>query len=434
MFIKKIEIYNFKSIEKQIINFSPLTMLVGANASGKSNLINVFRFIQNIITDGIENAVALQGGIQYVTNANLQKGEKIEISFIIDVRNETWIRHLSDKKYALEVEEVECKFVIQPNKKGMGYAIPYDYIKMSYDCYSYDATAVKEEKYKPLNLSCSTTFERKSRTSSVKVKHKVYSASGLASEEENNKKLIDAFNDDRAAEFFASITNQEKNELMLFRLSLLLPPSFYENTFIRIFDFDPKELKKSSSMASTRMLEENGSNLASVLQTILRNKEQKNKLSTLLKEYLPFVENVSIENNPDKSFSYKIRECYNSKAFYANFLSDGTVSILALIISLYFEDESKIVILEEPERNIHPKLLSNLLASAEDVSLDRQVIITTHNPEFLRHANIENVRLVSRNDCGKTRVTSPMESSTVLAFLKNDLGLDDLFLQDMLED
>lgn len=60
---------------------------------------------------------------------------------------------------------------------------------------------------------------------------------------------------------------------------------------------------------------------------------------------------------------------------YANFISDGTVSIIAIILALYFELDSEIIILEEPERNIHPKLLKNLLSSAEDVSSEKQVII-----------------------------------------------------------
>lgn len=51
MYIKNMTIKNFKSIEEAEIEFNPLTMIVGANASGKSNIINVFRFIENIMTD-----------------------------------------------------------------------------------------------------------------------------------------------------------------------------------------------------------------------------------------------------------------------------------------------------------------------------------------------------------------------------------------------
>ena len=129
MYIKNIKIKNFKSIEETKIDFSPLTMFVGGNASGKSNIINAFRFIQNIITYGIDNAIALQGGIQYIANANLPKGEKIEISFTIDVSNEMWLRHLQNRKFALEVEEIDYSFAIQPNKRGLGYHIAYDFIK-----------------------------------------------------------------------------------------------------------------------------------------------------------------------------------------------------------------------------------------------------------------------------------------------------------------
>ena len=152
----------------------------------------------------------------------------------------------------------------------------------------------------------------------------------------------------------------------------------------------------------------------------------------MLNEFLPFVEGISVENNIDKSFSYKMQERYSNRTFHANFLSDGTVSLLAIIIALYFEDLSNIIILEEPERNIHPKLLANLLASAEDVSSEKQVIITTHNPEFLKHIKIENVRLIQRDSQGYTLISTPGNSETVKCFLQNDLGLDDLFLQDML--
>lgn len=92
MFISNLKIKNFKSISSADINFEPLTMLVGANASGKSNLINVFRFISNIATDGIDNAIALQGGMPYLANASLPKGTPIEIAFTLDLSNEGWIR------------------------------------------------------------------------------------------------------------------------------------------------------------------------------------------------------------------------------------------------------------------------------------------------------------------------------------------------------
>ena len=427
MYIKSLMVHNFKSIDTVQIDFNPMTMIIGANATGKSNIINVFRFIEDIMTDGVENAIALQGGIQYIANANLSRGEPIEIQFTIDLKDEGWIRHIQRQKYALEVEEIVCRFVIHPNKRGMGYNIAYDYIKMIYDCNSYDSSASKDERYAPLGIEYSTEFERKNRNSSVKI------IPNISNSEQVDDELKRCLHEDSAGRYFSFVASEDKSELMLYRLSLLLPPYFSENTFIRIFDLDPKELKKPSSMVSTKILDENGANLASILQTILRKKERSKKLTSLLKGFLPFVDNVSVEHNPDKSVSYKIKECYYNKSFYANFLSDGTVSILALILALYFEDHSNIIILEEPERNIHPKLLANLISSAEDVSKEKQVIITTHNPELLKYASCDDVRMVTRANCGNTSVTKPSDDLTIKTFLENDLGLEDLFVQGLLE-
>ena len=97
MYIKSLMVHNFKSIDTVQIDFNPMTMIIGANATGKSNIINVFRFIEDIMTDGVENAIALQGGIQYIANANLSRGEPIEIQFTIDLKDEGWIRHIHVK-------------------------------------------------------------------------------------------------------------------------------------------------------------------------------------------------------------------------------------------------------------------------------------------------------------------------------------------------
>lgn len=419
MFIKKVSIRNFKSIKETDINFAPFTMIVGSNASGKSNLINVFRFIGNIATDGIDNAIALQGGIPYLANANMPKGEPIVIHFVLDLSEEDWVRNPRTTDLLLNVQELEYKFVIQPHLKGTGYRIAEDYLKIKYLCNE------KRAEKQIRDIECATIFHRESTKSSVKRTTEFYSDNVPQS-------VVTSLNDDRTATHFCEWVNEDKDEMMLYRLSFLLPPSFSEDKFIRIFDFDPKELKRSSSMVSTKDLSENGSNMASVLQNILRSKENRSKLTMLLNEFLPFINGISIENNLDKSFSYKVRENYSSKPFHANFLSDGTVSILAIIVALYFEESSNIIVLEEPERNIHPKLLANLLSSAEDVAKEKQVIITTHNPEFLKHAKVENVRLVTRDNQGFTTVQAPENNISVQCFMRNDLGLDDLFLQDML--
>ena len=69
-------------------------------------------------------------------------------------------------------------------------------------------------------------------------------------------------------------------------------------------------MKKSSSLTSISHLEEDGSNLANILQGLLKSKPDRKKLENLLKDCLPFVESISTESNFDKSVSYKIKEDY----------------------------------------------------------------------------------------------------------------------------
>ena len=44
--LKKLTVHGFKSIERQTIELGPLNVLIGANGSGKSNLIDAITFFQ----------------------------------------------------------------------------------------------------------------------------------------------------------------------------------------------------------------------------------------------------------------------------------------------------------------------------------------------------------------------------------------------------
>ena len=57
---------NFRSIEFAEIELSPLTVLVGPNASGKSNLLDVLRFIADAVRDGLDEAITDRGGINSI--------------------------------------------------------------------------------------------------------------------------------------------------------------------------------------------------------------------------------------------------------------------------------------------------------------------------------------------------------------------------------
>lgn len=429
MKIKKLRLQNFKSFASLDIDLNIFSVIVGANATGKSNLISAFRFIKNIMMLGIDNAIALHGGIQNIINSRCPKGSMVTVSFEIDFSEDNAVYTIKKEKLGLGITCLNYSFSIIPHKRGQGYSISNDELSISYKCYESNlspSTRTFEEKYTDLKTIFNTKYLRKTHKSNVVYTSKLNTTVGdkILSERDIDNNFD--------GNFFCDFVNRNKNELMLYRLPILLPPNFSEKNFINIYDFDPKMLKHSCSISSIKELEENGSNMAAVLQHLLKSKENRKELTTLLSNALPFVSNIGIESNLDQSYSFKIGEKYSKKMYYANFLSDGTVSVMAIIIALYFERLTEMIILEEPERNIHPMLLQKIVEMAKDVSNDKQVIFTTHNAEIIRNVSLESIIFIKRDDNGNSFAIRPSDSKAVQCFLENDLGVDDLFLQNLL--
>ena len=204
---------------------------------------------------------------------------------------------------------------------------------------------------------------------------------------------------------------------------------------ISIHDFDPKLPKKATPITGKAELEGNGNNLSIILKNITENREKRRKLFNLVKDLLPFVENLDVEKFADKSLLFKLKESYFKTQYLpASLISDGTINMTALIVALYFE-KKPFVIIEEPERNIHPSLISKVVEMMKDVSQTqkKQIVVTTHNPEFVKYAGLENILLVSRNEAGFSTISRPADKEEVKTFLKNDIGIEELYIQNLLE-
>ena len=124
-----------------------------------------------------------------------------------------------------------------------------------------------------------------------------------------------------------------------------------------------------------------------------------------------------------------ILEKYNDVKIPAPFISDGTSTIIALIIATYFQ-ENRIIVIEEPERHIHPTLISKLILMFKSVS-NKQVIITTHNPEVLKHVNLDDILFISRNNKGFSDIYNLSENDSLKPFIE-ELGIDYVFVNDYL--
>lgn len=418
MFITEVAVKNFKSFKEESIQLEKLNILIGSNAAGKSNFISIFRFIDQIIECGIDNALSMSGGMEYALNTAIGRTQPLSLAFSVDCVQDEWELTLDKKKESrLLLAGFDYSFEIMPHKRGSGFKVIHDTIRLHYwqkdSLDNFNDYSVEYRRYSgkmSINIEDQTTFE-----------------------DETVKQLLKDGLDRKYIEHFFSRSDSKK-ELMLTYLFLFLPPFLRVRELIRIYDFDPKLMKKPSVLTSVTLLDEDGSNIASILQDLLKSSAKRKRLENLLKDSLPFVESISTESRFDKSISYKIKERYSKKEFYSHFLSDGTVNTLALIIAMYFDNSSNILIFEEPERNLHPQLMSRLLEMAYETSEEKQIIITTHTPEMLKHAKIESIFLAQRCIDGYTHIKRPADSNMVKTFLENEVGIEELFVHNLLEE
>jgi predicted ATPase len=68
----------------------------------------------------------------------------------------------------------------------------------------------------------------------------------------------------------------------------------------------------------------------------------------------------------------------------------------------------------------------------KDASKNKQIIVTTHNPEMIKHADIKDILILSRDEEGFSHISKPMDKSEIGIFLENEMGLADLFVDNLL--
>ena len=421
MYIKRIQVLNFKSFKKIDVSLNKFNIIIGANASGKSNFVQVIQFIRDIVDMGVENAVYMQGGYEYLKNIFTDSADDVSIKLELESdKKKGWIYGQGKKEYAIELCGVSYEFKLHLNSGKKDSMMNYE--KLEYNC---DVSKIKDEHGNKIdNFRIILLNENGKKSYTIEPKKFDY-------------KKYDLFPDFLMEKEFIEAQLAEKESLL--EKPIIIPPFFFElSGFLKqiaIFDIDPKLSKKASIITGKKDLESDGKNLAIVLKHIIDDEEEWEKLTKLIKDVLPFIDDLHVEKSLDKSLIASLRETYSKSTFFpAPLISDGTINILILIIILYFE-EKPVIVIEEPERNIHPHLISKIVNMMKDVSssLKKQIFITTHNPMFIRYGDIKDILLVSRNDKGYSEISRPVDKEEVKVFLNNNLGIDELFVNNLLK-
>lgn len=368
MFIKSIKAKNFKNFKELKIELNSLNLLVGANASGKSNFIQLLKFIKDLSQYGFENSISLQGDKEFFKNLNgNSENTYIEIEFI----NNSESANIVYLIYSIEIEYNE-KVVLKNEKLSF-----------------------------KTNVN---TFNITKRNNKVEI----------ISENELNNYIIP--ND-------LIIRKLEGGQCIPQVVDNIIDSDIFK---IKIFDFDIKKAKLPSTTNDLIELKENGENLSIVLRNIFRNIDDKTAFINLVQQALPFVKDINIENYFNENLVLNLQESYYKDKFLPSaVLSDGTIIVFCLVLAMFF-DNSNVKVFEEPERALHPYLISRIIALFYDASNYNQIFLTTHNPEMLKCVRLEDIFLLNRNDKGETEIRPVKSYESLDVFLQNNLGIDEI--------
>lgn len=424
MEIQEVSASNFRTFEELNVELGDMDILIGANASGKSNFLDLIEFISDLTEYGLEDAVYLQGGMDEVKNRG-SSDNKVKLSFEagnfdlndfstipapIKMDDDTIVAfNMRSMTYSLEVEMDEEDYrVIEERTEFV-----YDIIKARRDSEEKEVmdtqakiVVTREEdvldyevEYPDLDMSKKDIKEQMIPTTILKQ---------LEGSELGKKEVI--FDSD---------------------FGLLFNSAYSELSQIRIYDIEPGRVKTETRVSGKKELESNGENLSVVLDDIGKDQEKREKFNTYSKQLLPFVDGFKVEKNEGRSFVLKLVENFfgdkedEQSQSIASMISDGTINVYSMIVAMFFE-EKKVIGLEEPGTYIHPSLVSKLVRLIEEASLDKQILATTHNPDFLRNVDNENILLVRRNNEGFTEINRPQDDEVVSTFLENEVGLEEL--------
>ena len=335
--ITSVRLRNFKNFADETLRLGPFTVIVGANASGKSNVRDAFRFLHGI-GRGYTLAEIISGryGVGGQTAWEPPRGADNEI-----VR-------FGQTEFTLESEidpSPLSKDVTSIDLARVSYAV-----RIGRDALNRRGLSILRE-----NLRADTGHSWK-RPESWK----------------SQDDLVDV-----------CLTNSYfgEEDMESLSLRLLIREEFRSMNFL-----DPvPNLTRQPSFPAQIFLGEGGENLPSVLQEICTEKKFKDVLIEWVRELTPMdVVDFRFPSDPSGRVHLMMRE-EGGRDVSAYSASDGTLRFLAMMAALLGLDPTQLYFFEEIDNGIHPSRLHLLLDLIETQTAKSgiQVVTTTHSPELL---------------------------------------------------
>ncbi len=399
--ITSIRLVNFKNFADETLRVGPFTVIVGANASGKSNIRDAFRFLCGI---GIGYTLAeIIGGVY-------GSGGQRDWEPIRGAANE--IIRFGQEKFSIEMELDDGR--------------AHYMIEIGHHERKPDEFQIKKEK---LIVESETIYTAHCDGESLRVRG--------AWDKEQKEILLESNQAVLTQLTIPPIPIESKRQEAFFELlPKISQPSF---TLLEMYfrELSPGRMRESS-LPGAKMLGNFGENLPTALEEICTDPKRQEILTSWIHELTPMdVQGFEFPRDPSGRVHLMLCETNGSKVS-ADSASDGTLRFLAMLAALLGKYPEGLHFFEEIDTGIHPARQSLLLELIEKQAAKEkvQIITTTHAPDLLTFVNdstFENMSVVCRLENSHDAIIRRVADLPNAKELRKSQGLGKLLAEGWIE-
>ena len=387
MRLHRLEIHNYKSLRNVAIEPTPLSVFVGPNAAGKTNLADALDFLGHVYAWGLERAVSYKGGYDNICYRDKNRAKNpVRLEVIVEL---TWspieILRVGGgiKEISWDSLILEHSFDFKPRAQGIQapYTVGHEGIAVSHR--GHRGTA-------PIRFR---HIERKRREVEIE---DVF----LPDEEDLDITKRGAW----VGRTLENALDRDLKEgtldshLLLPRLRALGWQTDFETSMgsLRVFQLSPRCCREPGIPTPNPELDRNGQNLPVALDHLKKNYPAEYALVLeTARRVMPTLEEIETDWTHTRSLALFIRERGVRRPWTSNEVSDGTIQTIALLVAV-FDPRIPLVVIEEPENSVHPWALRNLVEAFRVASEKKQIMLTTHSPILIDQLKPEEVWVVRK--------------------------------------
>ena len=384
LFISAVHARNYRSIADARLELGPITALVGLNAAGKSNLVDIPRFISDALTLDLDQAVSSRGGIEAIRRWSPSRPRNIVVGLTMQ-----------------SPARVEYRFTLAA-KPGGTYAVSREYGKFQ----------LPRERS---SVECQVENGKLTRPGDLV------------------QEAIESGVTELALPSLPRLISRSQRG-MAFRVAVA---SFLRRMReLRFYSISPAAIGTIQKPGLPYPLDEHGENSASLLRQLKKDApDQFRQVAETLGALVPGISDLDVRPSGGYLVTRIRRQDADKKAdsswLTSDQESDGALRLLGILLAMRQRPAPSFVALEEPEVNVHPGAAAKLADYLQSVTPETQVLVTTHSPDFIDPLPPEAIRAVKYEN-GTTTV-GPVSKRQLRAVREELFTLGELHQQEGLE-